>query len=171
MANTHRLKENYRLAGCCNPALVDEIVGFLKIDSPIISVHKAGCKNLAKVAADRLISLTWDEITYIEIDSDLSDHSDYNALDDIDFKILKHHQVMGVDYAAVVARTLKLPRQTVFERHRKLKELQLLKRIRPRIIQYRKNIVKNKWIKHRNHTYYEITPKGCEFLKHHSLIH
>jgi (p)ppGpp synthase/HD superfamily hydrolase len=171
MADTHRLKENYRLAGCCNPVSGDEIVGFLKIDSLIISVHKASCKNLEKVAIDRLVTLKWDEIVKTEIDQNLSEDIEYEQLDDIDFKILEHHQVMGVDYAAVVARTLKLPRQTVFERHRKLKELRLLKRIRPRIIQYRKNIVKNKWIKHRNHTYYEITPKGCEFLKHHSLTY
>ncbi|OQX92624.1 MAG: hypothetical protein B6D58_02030 [candidate division Zixibacteria bacterium 4484_95] len=170
MVDKHNLKENYRLAGCCNPALGDKIVGFLKIDSSIISVHKAGCKNLAKVNTDRLFNLAWDEIIKIDTDQNQFDELEYNKLDDIDFMILKHHQVMGVDYSLVVARILTLPKKTVFERHRKLKELQLLKRIQPRIIRYRKNIVKNKWIKHRNHTYYEITPKGCEFLKHHSLI-
>ena len=33
-----------------------------------------------------------------------------------------------------------------------------------RIIHYRKNIVKGKWIKHRNHTYYEITPEGNQWI-------
>ena len=73
---------------------------------------------------------------------------------------------MGNDYAAVTANMTRLPRATVFERHKKLRDLKLLKRVKPLMIQYRKNIVNNKWIKHRNHTYYEITPKGSEFLKY-----
>jgi predicted transcriptional regulator len=72
---------------------------------------------------------------------------------------------MGVDYAAVVAKCLNIDRATVFKRHRKLRDLKLLARVQPRMIQYRKNIVDNKWIKHRNHTYYEITDKGRETIK------
>ena len=85
-------------------------------------------------------------------------------LDDIDIKILDHHAKMGVDYAAVVAKSIIVDRATVFERHNKLKDMKLLARVRPKMIQYRKNIVRNKWIKHRNHTYYEITDKGREVL-------
>lgn len=160
------LKENYRLARCCNPAFGDSIVGFHKTDVNLISVHKKSCANLKSILSDRLLTLTWDEILFADKKPSSSHHPDYKVLDDIDFNILKHHQVMGVDYAAVVARKLNLSRQTVFERHKKLKELLLLKRVQPRMIQYRKNIVKNKWIKHRNHTYYEITPKGREFLRY-----
>ena len=170
MSETPALKEDYRLAKCCSPVSGDKIVGFLKIDSPIISVHKAGCKNLEKVAADRLVILTWDEITETKTGQNLSDNPEFRQLDDVDFKILKHHQVMGNDYAAVAAKATHIPRATVFERHKKLRDLNLLKRVQPVMIQYRKNIVKNKWIKHRNHTYYEITPKGEEFLKYHFQI-
>jgi predicted transcriptional regulator len=89
---------------------------------------------------------------------------DYYLLDEHDFRILQHHQVVGVDYAWVVADTLNLEPQLVFERHKKLKDLKLLKRVQPVMIQYRKNIVDHKWIKHRNHTYYRITPKGERYL-------
>jgi predicted transcriptional regulator len=40
-----------------------------------------------------------------------------------------------------------------------------LKRVEKLMIQYRKNIVKGKWIKHRNHTYYELTPKGERWIE------
>lgn len=168
MTNTHRLKESYRLARCCNPAPGDGIVGFLRTDSQLISIHKRDCVNLKFILADRLVTLTWDEILLEDIEPVLSNNPDYQALDDIDFKILKHHHDMGVDYTVVVAKMLALPRETVFERHKKLKDLRLLKRVQPRMIQYRKNIVKNKWIKHRNHTYYEITQRGREFLRYYS---
>lgn len=160
------LKEDYRLAKCCKPAIDDKIVGFLKIDSPIISVHQADCVNLAKVAKERLVALTWNEIIDKNTKPDLSINPEYQALDDIDFKILNHHQVMGNDYAAVTANMTRLPRATVFERHKKLRDLKLLKRVKPLMIQYRKNIVNNKWIKHRNHTYYEITLKGSDYLEY-----
>jgi (p)ppGpp synthase/HD superfamily hydrolase len=60
---------------------------------------------------------------------------------------------------------VKIDRATVFKRHRKLRDLKLLARVQPKMIQYRKNIVDNKWIKHRNHTYYEITARGSKILE------
>ena len=164
MSDSPSLKDDYRLAKCCSPTADNQIVGFLKIDSPVISIHKTGCVNLEKVASDRLVSLTWDEITNNEVKSDLATDSDLQKLDETDFKILKHHQVMGNDYAAVVAKMTLIPRATVFERHKKLRDLKLLKRVEPKMIQYRKGIARNKWIKHRNHTYYELTVKGTEFV-------
>jgi len=171
MSDTFTLRDDYRLAKCCSPDADSEIVGFLKIDSPVISVHKAGCINLAKVDADRLVSLTWEEITEDQVKPDIALDPDFQKLDDADFKILKHHNLMGNDYAAVVAKMTQIPRATVFERHKKLRDLKLLKRVEPTMIQYRKNIVRNKWIKHRNHTYYEITQKGIEFLKYKNQQH
>jgi len=167
MDNQPLLKDDYRPANCCNPQPGDDIVGFLKFDSTVISVHKQGCINLAKVESDRLVTLTWKEIIKQDIVRDLSADPDYQTLDDIDFKILEHHQAMGADYAAVVANMTKIPRATVFDRHKKLRDLGLLIRVQPIMMQYRKGIVKNKWIKHRNHTYYEITPDGLEYLNWH----
>jgi hypothetical protein len=158
------IKENYRLAECCRPGPKQKIVGFLKADSPVISVHRADCASLSKVDKDRLIALSWDEVIATEAEPDPACNEDYVRLDEIDFKILKHHQTLGIDYAAVVARATGLNRATVFERHRKLRDLKLLKRVQPTMIRYRKGVVDNKWIKHRNHTYFEITPRGTTFL-------
>jgi hypothetical protein len=163
---TAPLKDNYRLANCCNPRPGDAIVGFLKFDSPIISVHKKDCINLAKVENDRLVALTWDEIINTEIETPVSEDTDYKSLDELDFKILAHHQKLGPDYAAVVAKATQIPRGDVFEKHKKLRDLDLLARVQPVMMQYRKGIVKGKWIKHRNHTYYELTSRGLEFINH-----
>lgn len=157
-------KADYRPASCCNPLPGDEIVGFLKFDSPIISVHKKGCANLGKIMPGRLIVLTWNEIIAEKADRPIPDNIDYKSLDDTDFKILGHHKKMGNDYAAVIARMTGLDRATVFDRHKKLRDLGLLKRVAQLMMQYREGIVKGKWIKHRNHTYYELTPRGHELL-------
>ena len=160
MADKIDLKEDFRLALCCNPLPGDDISGFLKPDSGVISVHKKGCRNLESIQPDRLVELEWDEILAEESNETQDDNSLIERLDEIDLRILRHHAEMGVDYAAVVAKSQKIGRALVFERHRKLRDLGLLARVQPRIIQYRKNIVDNKWIKHRNHTYYEITERG-----------
>jgi predicted transcriptional regulator len=91
---------------------------------------------------------------------------DYYDLDELDFRVLQHHQSMGVDYSWMVAGALNIDPDLIFERHKKLKDLKLLKRVEPVMIQYRKNIVDNKWIKHRNHTYYQITTRGEIYLNH-----
>ena len=70
-----------------------------------------------------------------------------------------------MDYSIVVSEMLGLPLDETQNRHRKLRELGGLKRVERRMIQYRKNIVKGKWIKHRNHTYYELTPKGEQWVR------
>ena len=160
------LKDDYRLANCCRPSLRDDIVGFLKFDSNVMSVHKAGCPNLAKVEKERLVKLSWDEIIKQDIESSPDEEASYNELDDIDFRILRHHQKMGRDYAAVVARMTKIDRATVFDRHKKLRDLDLLRRVQSVMMRYRKGIVDNKWIKHRNHTYYELTSKGLAYIEY-----
>lgn len=165
MADNIDINEDYRLALCCNPAPNDKITGFLKPESGIISVHKKGCHNLKSIQPERLVNLTWTGIIKTESPDNAENDELIRLLDDTDIRILRHHTEMGVDYAAVVAKCLKIDRATVFRRHRKLRDLKLLKRVQPRMIQYRKNIVDNRWIKHRNHTYYEITSKGSQILE------
>jgi hypothetical protein len=165
MSENIELNEDYRLALCCKPSPGDKITGFLKPDGGIISVHKAGCRNLRSIHKERLINLTWEEIIKTDPDENIANDPIFAELDEIDFKILRHHADLGVDYAAVVAKCTKIDRATVFRRHKKLRDLKLIARVQPRMIQYRKNIVDNKWIKHRNHTYYEITDKGLEILR------
>ncbi len=160
------LKDDYRLANCCNPVPGDDLIGFLKYDSTVMSVHRADCLNLAKVEMSRLVKLTWQEIIKDNFERPIGDEPDYNVLDDIDFKILHHHMKMGRDYAAVVARLTGIERATVFDRHKKLRDMNLLTRVKALMMRYRKGIVDNKWVKHRNHTYYELTSRGLEYIEY-----
>lgn len=155
-----KLKEGYKIARCCSPLPNDSITGYFSHNN-VIAVHKTSCGNLKKTESERLFSLSWEDI--LEKKENKPD-KDYHQLDELDFRILQHHQVMGVDYSLMVAKILKIEPEQAFERHRKLKSAKLLKRVAPVMIQYRKNIVDNKWIKHRNHTYYQITPKGERYL-------
>lgn len=141
----------------------DPISGYYS-HNQIMIVHRSDCGNLAKVEASRVLSLQWPEIL---VSDDFKPDPDYSELEELDWRILKHHEVMGVDYSHVVARALNVPKPDVFAHHKKLRELKLLARVKPLMMQYRKGIVDGKWIKHRNHTYYELTPKGVDYLKYH----
>ncbi len=150
----------YVIAKCCNPNEDNPIIGYFKEDSTI-TVHNTSCPTVPGLRAERLLNVSWDEIHKSNKPDTLQEIPD---LDDTDYFILKHHQELGVDYSIVVAETLRIPLEEMHKRHRKLKELGGLKRVEGRIIHYRKNIVKGKWIKHRNHTYYELTPKGNQWI-------
>lgn len=163
MSHSPRLKEKYQLAGCCTPDLSDKIVGYFSYDN-LIKVHREGCSNLAKADAGRLVKLEWADI--IEAD-DFTPGPDYGELEVNDFAILRHHLDFGVDYSLKVASMLDLPKAEVFERHKKLRGMGLLERVEPVMIRYRKGVVDNKWIKHRNHTYYQITVIGKQYLDYH----
>jgi hypothetical protein len=154
------LKDDYIAANCCRPGLDDTIIGYYSHNN-IIKVHKLGCPNLAKADQARLMTLKWADIM---ADAEFQPDDDYKSLDETDFSILDHHHNFGFDYTLKIAAVLHLDKQTVFDRHSTLREMGLLKRVEPRMIQYRKNIVKNKWIKHRNHTYYDLTEKGKQYL-------
>jgi len=155
----------YRLAKCCDPREGDEIIAFLKQDADVFSVHCADCVNMRKIPPDRRVAVCWKDIAASCHDTarTVSDAL-LDQLDQTDFAVLRHHRELGLDYAAVVARQMGIPRAEVFARHRKLGELGLLQRVQPRMIRYRKGIVDGKWIKHRNHTYYELTEKGIQVL-------
>jgi predicted transcriptional regulator len=73
---------------------------------------------------------------------------------------------MGIDYSLMVAAELRIEPQTAFERHDKLRRLGLIQRVNAVMVQYRKGIAKNKWIKHRNHTYYDLTEKGKKYYRY-----
>ncbi len=156
-----RLKEGYILAKCCSPEPpIDPITGFTSYKSVIV-VHKTKCRELKMAEPKRLLVLSWDEI--LEKKKEELE-KDYSKLDELDFRILKHHKKMGVDYSLMVAKILKLKPEQAFEHHKKLRDLKLLEKVSKVMIQYRKNVVDNKWIKHRNHTYYRITPKGERYV-------
>ena len=153
----------YKIAKCCVPKESDAITGYFKEDGTI-TVHGAACNAVQELRTERLLKVTWDEIQTTEITTDAL-APEFAQLDETDYFILKHHQELGMDYSIVVAETLRIPLEEMHQRHRKLKELGGLKRVEGRIIHYRKNIVKGKWIKHRNHTYYELTPEGKMWIE------
>lgn len=157
-----QLKDDYIIANCCNPGNGDDIVGYYS-HNKILKIHRKDCSNLDKADPARLVSLIWDDI--------LADHEylpddDFQDLDPVDLALMRHHRDYGFDYSLKVAAMMHLDKQTVFDRHAKLRRMGLLERVEPRMIQYRKNIVKGKWIKHRNHTYYDLTEKGKRYFEY-----
>ena len=156
------LKDKYILANCCKPTGEDKIIGYYSFDN-VLKVHKTDCPALLKVDPLRLVPLDWITILAPE---DFEPEADYDNLTPLDFRILKHHLEWGVDYSLMVASMLHMDRQIVFDTHQKLREMGLLSRVKPLMMQYRKGIAKNKWIKHRNHTYYELTEKGRNYLNY-----
>ena len=155
----------YKLAQCCSPQAGEGIIGYFKEDGTV-AVHRSDCASVQHLRVERLLDVTWQEIQAAETasDSEVEDPT-FNQLDETDYLILKHHQEFGLDYSIVVSEMLGLPLEEAHKRHRKLRELGGLRRVEKRMIQYRKNIVKGKWIKHRNHTYYELTPKGSRWIR------
>ena len=163
MSDSLQIRENYALSKCCSPLPDCEIIGYYSHDGILLKVHRATCANLQKVDQTRLVSLAWSDIL---ADEQFIPDDDYHKLDDLDFRVLAHHTTYGVDYSLTVARQIGIDKQKMFDRHRKLRKLKLLKRVEPVMIQYRKGIVDNKWIKHRNHTYYDLTTKGKKYLEY-----
>jgi hypothetical protein len=162
MPDQIKLKAPYILAKCCNARPGHVIVGYYSHNNHI-KVHTHDCKSLSSTDSGRLLKLTWEAIL---APAEFTPEADYAELDDLDFSVLGHHSAYGVDYAHVLARKLNMDKAEAFARHKKLLELGLLERVKPVIIQYRKGIVNNKWIKHRNHTYYDLTDKGRAYLEH-----
>lgn len=154
-----RIREQFTLANCCAPHCDDNVIGYHSYDD-MIKVHRADCPNLANVDRERLVPLEWTDILVAEafVPDEL-----YRSLEESDLRILALHRKVGLDYSLKVARILRIAKEEVFDRHRKLRSLGLLQRVPKVMIRYRKGIVDNKWIKHRNHTYYELTDKGVLF--------
>ena len=160
-----KLKEDYVLARCCSPSTADRIVGYYSHDN-CLKVHRHDCASLTKADRARLVPLSWNDIL---ADEHFVPGSDYYGLYDLDFAVLRHHSEYGIDYSLMLAKMLTMSKQEAFERHRKLKALGLLQRVEPRIVQYRNGIADHKWIKHRNHTYYELTEKGRAYLEYNDV--
>ncbi|HKK20151.1 MAG TPA: DUF2250 domain-containing protein [candidate division Zixibacteria bacterium] len=156
-----KVKDDYVLAKCCSPQPPHEITGYFSHDG-MIRVHSAECDHLSEVEPERLLTLSLQDV--LSGDERFVPESDYATLNATDFAVLAHHERYGLDYSLVVARKCGISKQDAFDRHRKLLDLKLIERVEPRIIQYRKGIVDGKWIKHRNHTYYDLTKKGKDYL-------
>jgi len=164
MPSTPRLKDPYVPSKCCGPQPDDPITGYYSHDGTLIKVHKSDCSNLDKADQSRLVILEWTDIL---AEAAFKPDKDYYELDQLDWRVMQHHREYGVDYSLKMARMLYADKQAVFDSHKKLRAMKILERVEPLIIQYRKGIVDNKWIKHRNHTYYDLTDKGNKYLDYH----
>ncbi len=158
---------SYHLSHCCNPQVGDAIVGYFREDG-IFSVHKAGCPNLRRVPQERLVEITWEEIEGQKGKESVD--SLFYELEDQDYRILKHLKVYGLDYAYPISQKTGIGLQETFRRLRRLKEWGAISRVSRLMIQYRKGIVQGKWIKHRNHTYYDLAPRGERILAYRGII-
>ena len=155
----------YKLAKCCSPQVGNHVIGYFKEDGAI-AVHQSSCTSLKHLRQERLLDVTWQQIQTTATDVEPAEVDRvFGTLDKIDCLILKHHQTFGIDYSIAVSDSLGIPLEETYKQHRKLRGIGGLKRVERRIIQYRKNIVKGKWIKHRNHTYYELTPRGEKWIE------
>jgi hypothetical protein len=155
----------YKIAKCCHPQENDPITGYFKEDGTI-AVHHTTCNAVQGLRPERLLAVAWDEIQATQNSADsVTIAPEFDEIDETDYFILKHHQEFGMDYSIIVAEALRIPLDEMHQRHRKLRALGGLKRVEGRIIHYRKNIVKGKWIKHRNHTYYELTSEGNTWIQ------
>jgi hypothetical protein len=159
-----RVRDEYTVANCCYPVPDEPVIGYHSRDD-IIKLHRASCNNLENVDPDRIIALEWSEILVAD---EFEPDDLYSSLEENDLKILELHLRVGIDYSHKVARILNLEKSEVFKRHKKLRNLGLLERVSKLIIQYRKGVVDNKWIKHRNHTYYDLTETGRRFAEYYS---
>ena len=155
----------YTLAKCCSPQVGSQVIGYVKEDGTI-AVHQSSCTSLKHLRQERLLDVTWQEIQTTASDAEPGEADPiFSTLSEIDYLILKHHDTFGIDYSIAVSDALGIPLEETYKQHRKLKTIGGLSRVEKRIIQYRKNIVKGKWIKHRNHTYYELTPRGEKWIQ------
>jgi len=154
---------SYHLSKCCNPQAGDAIIGYFREDG-IFSVHRVGCPNLKSLSQKRLVKVTWEEIQGQQAEGAIDDL--FCELEEEDFSILGHLQAYGLDYAHPISQNTGIGLQETFRRLRRLRELGLISRVARRMVQYRKGIVEGKWIKHRNHTYYDLTPRGERMLGH-----
>jgi hypothetical protein len=159
-----KIRDEYAVASCCDPVPDEPVIGYHSHDD-IIKLHRASCSNLENVDPDRLIALEWSDILVVD---EFEPDDLYTSLEENDLRILELHLRVGIDYSHKVARILNLEKSEVFKRHKKLRDLGLLERVSRLMVQYRKGIVDNKWIKHRNHTYYDLTERGRRFAEYYS---
>ncbi len=162
MASRPKLKDKYTLANCCQPSIDDNITGYYSFDD-VLKVHRSDCTNLHKAPPERLVKLAWPDILSPQ---EFVPDDDYTSLESADFAVMKHHRDYDIDYSLKVAAILKIDKQEAFERHKKLTDSGLLERVPAVMVRYRKKTAANKWIKHRNHTYYRLTDKGKTYLEY-----
>jgi len=81
----------------------------------------------------------------------------------LDLTILTYLKKLGPEYAKLLAIRLGLSLEESRKRLQSLEERGLIKRVKRRIVKYYHR--RRKSVKHRNHTYYELSREGELFLR------
>jgi predicted transcriptional regulator len=86
-------------------------------------------------------------------------------LSDLELKILKYHKIMGPDYSKLISHRFHISLQEAFDIHKKLLSMGLLQKVTAPIINYHSKDKRLKSLKHRNHTYYDLSRTGKLLLR------
>ncbi|SMP03712.1 Uncharacterized protein SAMN06265339_0139 [Desulfurobacterium pacificum] len=87
-----------------------------------------------------------------------------NNLNELEIKILYYIHQTGPAYIKKLCQRLREDNDTIRKHIKKLEQLGYLERVSGRLVEYRIDR-RNKVVKHRNHTYYDITRKGKHFIR------
>ena len=85
-------------------------------------------------------------------------------MDELDLKILYYIYNCGPVYIKKLSERLQKDFDTIRTHIKKLRSVDYIERVSCRMVDYRINR-KNKVIKHRNHTYYDLTRKGRQLMR------
>lgn len=85
------------------------------------------------------------------------------GFDEADLKILSYFKSLGPDYAKLVAFRFGLPLENARARLERLESAGFIEKVEGSIVKYYHRRVKA--VKHRNHTYFQITKDGEQFLR------
>lgn len=85
--------------------------------------------------------------------------------DALDRAILAYLKALGPDYAKLLSIRLARPLEEIRARLNRLEGSGLIERVEGRIVKYYHRRLKA--VKHRNHTYYQLTRDGEHFLRRH----
>jgi GTP diphosphokinase / guanosine-3',5'-bis(diphosphate) 3'-diphosphatase len=59
----------YNLARCCSPVPGEQIIGVVTLGSRGISIHRQGCSNTENIPGDRLIPVSWNPVSTLNVRS------------------------------------------------------------------------------------------------------
>jgi predicted transcriptional regulator len=85
-------------------------------------------------------------------------------LNNLDIKILYYIHNAGPAYIKKLGQRMHEDFETIRQHTKKLQRLGFIERVSGRIVDYQINR-RNKATKHRNHTYYDVTRKGRQFIR------
>lgn len=85
-------------------------------------------------------------------------------LSTLEIETLKYHMQKGCDYSKSLAKALNIKLCEAFKIHKKLLDLGYLEKVSSKLTKYKIDN-STKIIKHRNHTYYQLSKKGKQFAK------